>query len=104
LLPSAVYSLSNTNVPQPYRERRTIENIEDNGGKEIYMGRQKRKIMRMIYYLCIILFFIPLACVMFVLGGIDAVCGTDLYIEFFNHFENVKTFFCINTPQEKKKE
>jgi hypothetical protein len=29
---------------------------------------------------------------MFILGGIDAVCGTDLYIDFSNQIEKIKSW------------
>jgi hypothetical protein len=47
------------------------------------------------FFLFVILSFIPAAIVSFILGGIDAVCGTYTYDSFFEFVQNFKRRYVL---------
>jgi uncharacterized BrkB/YihY/UPF0761 family membrane protein len=49
-------------------------------------------VKRVVLYILAILSFIPLILISFTLGGIDAVCGSDFYGNFYNQLEKIKSW------------
>jgi hypothetical protein len=45
---------------------------------------------KVLYFSIIIIFFVPLALVDFVTGGVDAIAGTELHKKFCKFFERIK--------------